>query len=228
MLSGPSLMHPPAQALPVLLGPGGTRLSSSMSHPLHSCSGLQLIVDSLYLWLPITGSLWKPSDLPPRSRNFIDLSSDFVLALRHTSNRRVVDSYLPDSAFRPLDPQARPDSSGACSWHLYKTILPTRRRRNYDILADIHIDDDRPTAITKANNITGLAVYTNGSGYKGQIGAATVLTVNRLELRRVRYRLGPETQHTVYEAEIFAVVLALHLLTQVTCPIPRVTIGLDN
>ena len=71
-------------------------------------------------------------------------------------------------------------------------------------------------------------MYTNGSGYEGQIGAAAVLTVNRLELRRVRYRLGPETQHTVYKAEIFAVVLALHLLTQVTRPIPRVTIGLDN
>ena len=71
-------------------------------------------------------------------------------------------------------------------------------------------------AIATANHITGLAVYTDGSGYEGQIGAAAVLMVNGLELRRVRYRLGPETQHTVYEAEILAVILALHLLTQVT------------
>ena len=91
-----------------------------MLRPLHSRSGLQLLVDSSYLWFPIMGSLRKPSDLSPRSRNFTDLPSDFVLALRHTSNRRVVDSYLPDSTFRPLDPQARPDSSRAHSWQNHK------------------------------------------------------------------------------------------------------------
>ena len=47
------------------------------------------------------GPLRTPSDLSPRSQNLIDLSSDFVLALWHTSNRQVVDSYLPDSTLGP-------------------------------------------------------------------------------------------------------------------------------
>ena len=110
----------------------------------------------------------------------------------------------------------------------YETILPARRRRDYGMLAHVQIDDDRTTAITNANNVRGIAAFTDGSGYEGGIGAAAVLTVNGLELRTLRYRLGSETAHTVYEAEIFAVLLALHLISQVARPISRVTIGLDN
>ena len=52
--------------------------------------------------------------------------------------------------------------------------------------------------------------------------------LNDTVLKTVRYRLGTETEHTVYEAEITAVILALHLLMQVERDLPRVTIGVDN
>ena len=110
----------------------------------------------------------------------------------------------------------------------YKTILPARRRQNYEMLAYINFDSDRTTAIVEANNVKGLAVYTDGSGYGENIGAVAILTVNGMELKRLQYKLGTEEQHTVYEAEMLAVILALYLLTQVVRLIPRVTVSLDN
>ena len=110
----------------------------------------------------------------------------------------------------------------------YETILPARRRRNYEILADIHINVDRQKAIQEANAITGLAVYSDGSGLNERIGAAAVLLLNGTELSTLRYNLGSETEHTVYEAEILAVILALHILTKIQRNLRTVTIGVDN
>ena len=110
----------------------------------------------------------------------------------------------------------------------YETILPARRCRDYEPLATIHIDDDRSDAITRARAITGLAAYTDGSGNDGKIGAAATLMIDEMELGTLRYRLGTESEHTVYEAEVTAVLLALHLLMQVQRVLKRVTIGVDN
>ncbi|VDB85625.1 unnamed protein product [Peniophora sp. CBMAI 1063] len=60
-----------------------------------------------------------------------------------------------------------------------------------------------------------IRVYSDGSGYNGYAGAAAVLirTDGVHEQRRVlRYRLGPLTEHTVYEAEAVGVLLGAHLL----------------
>lgn len=110
----------------------------------------------------------------------------------------------------------------------YETILPMWRQQNYEMLTHVNIDDDRMTAIAKANNIKGLAVYTDGSGCGENIGVAVILMANRVELKKLQYRLGTEKQHTVYEVEMLAVILVLHLLTQVAHPITRVTFGLNN
>jgi ribonuclease HI len=110
----------------------------------------------------------------------------------------------------------------------YELILPTRRRRNYNTLANVHIEDNRETAIANANATRGLTIFTDGSGYKNMIGAAAVITSNGTVLETLRYRLGPDTEHTVYEGEIFAVILALHILTKVPFRLKKVTIGLDN
>lgn len=110
----------------------------------------------------------------------------------------------------------------------YETILPARRRRNYEVLADIHINDDRSKAIEESKAIMGLAAYTDGSGLDGRIGAAAVLMLNGTELSTLRYKLGSETEHTVYEAEILAVILALHILTTIRRNLRSVTIGVDN
>ena len=111
---------------------------------------------------------------------------------------------------------------------LYETILPARRRRNYRVLGEVHIDDDREVAVENANRLTGLVVYTDGSGEDKKIGAAAVMMDDGRELSSLRYHLGPETEHTVYEAEAIAVILALHMLTKLKKKLKRVTIGTDN
>ena len=110
----------------------------------------------------------------------------------------------------------------------YETILPARRRRDYEMLADVHIEGDRTKAIDDAKAFRGLAAYTDGSGLEGKIGAAATLTLFGTELSTLRYQLGRETDHTVYEAEIVAVILALHILLQVERRLRRITIGVDN
>ena len=110
----------------------------------------------------------------------------------------------------------------------YETILPTRRRRNYRVLGKINIDDDRDVAIANANRLSGLVVYTDGSGYDKKIGAAAVMTKNGREIDSLQYYLGTEEEHTVYEAEAIAVVLALHMLANVKKKLEKVTIGMDN
>ncbi|VDB87722.1 unnamed protein product [Peniophora sp. CBMAI 1063] len=60
-----------------------------------------------------------------------------------------------------------------------------------------------------------IRVYTDGSGYKDQAGAAAVLvrTDGIHEHRRVlRYHLGPLSEHTVHEAEAVGIILGAHLL----------------
>lgn len=110
----------------------------------------------------------------------------------------------------------------------YETILSTRRRRNYRILANVQIDEDREEAIEKANRLTGVVVFTDGSGHDKKIGAAAIMTKNGTELKTLQYNLGAETEHTVYEAEATAVILALHMLTERKKKMKIVTIGTDN
>ena len=43
-----------------------------------------------------------------------------------------------------------------------------------------------------------------------------------------RLNIGTETKHTVYKAEVTAVLLALHLLMQIQCDLKQVTIGVNN
>lgn len=57
-----------------------------------------------------------------------------------------------------------------------------------------------------------IQIFTDGSGYKGGIGAAAVLTRTGKELRILRYHLGSEDDHTVYEAEVVGLTLAIQLL----------------
>ena len=73
-----------------------------------------------------------------------------------------------------------------------------------------------------------MTAYTDGSGLNKKIGAAAVLKLNDTEISTLCYRLGSKTDHTVYEAEVTAVLLALHILTQIQRPLSKVTIGVDN
>jgi len=110
----------------------------------------------------------------------------------------------------------------------YETILAARRRRNYAMLGDVQIEEDREVAIRNANRITGLAIFTDGSGHDGKVGAAAIMKENGRVKKKLKYHLGSEEEHTVYEAEAIAVVLALHMLNGLTETLDKVVIGTDN
>lgn len=53
--------------------------------------------------------------------------------------------------------------------------------------------------------------FADGSGYKGGVGMAAVIYVDGEEVGGLRYQLGTEDDHEVYEVECIGLVLALHL-----------------
>lgn len=56
-------------------------------------------------------------------------------------------------------------------------------------------------------------IYADGSGCEQAIGAAAVLLdENEMEVEKLQFRLGREHQHTVYEAEVTGLLLALQLI----------------
>lgn len=70
-------------------------------------------------------------------------------------------------------------------------------------------------------------IYTDGSGYEGGIGAGAVLIKNNGQQLRLQYHLGTQEQHTVYEAELVGIRLALHLIRANRIN-KRVIIATDN
>ena len=72
-----------------------------------------------------------------------------------------------------------------------------------------------------------MCVYSDGSGIDGSAGAAAVLFWDGLEVRAIRYQLGPLTQHTTYKAEVIGVLLALELLRRER-RVHMASIKLDN
>ena len=105
---------------------------------------------------------------------------------------------------------------------------PARRRQNYKMLGDVNIEEDRNTAINNAHQISGTAIFTDGSGYDKKIGAAAVMMKDGKTLKTLRYHLGADTEHTVHEAESVAVTLALHMLAGLKKTLKEVTIGMDD
>ncbi|CAG8624840.1 14744_t:CDS:2, partial [Acaulospora colombiana] len=73
-----------------------------------------------------------------------------------------------------------------------------------------------------------IMVYSDGSGFDGQIGAAAVMYRNGRLTKHLQYHLGPITEHTVYEGELIGILLALELLKTIRARRPKVHINLDN
>ena len=96
------------------------------------------------------------------------------------------------------------------------------------MLANVHIDETRETAIENTSDIPGTTIYTDGSGFEHGIGAAAIMVKNGTTVRKLKYYLGTDTRHTVYEVEAVAIILALHLAANIKEPRTQLTIGTDN
>lgn len=81
---------------------------------------------------------------------------------------------------------------------------------------------DKEEAVAEQQELTDRTqIFTDGSSNNGKVGAAAVLYVDARHVATLRYHLGKESEHTVFEAEASALILAAHLLAthdEVTYP----------
>jgi ribonuclease HI len=107
-----------------------------------------------------------------------------------------------------------------------ETLDPVRCHPSWQPLHTHHIAANREDAITALRSREDeLKIYSDGSGLDGMIGAAATVGVSGG--RSLRFQLGKETEHTVFEAELVGVLLALHLLGEY--PQKRsILIAIDN
>jgi ribonuclease HI len=73
-----------------------------------------------------------------------------------------------------------------------------------------------------------IKVYTDGSMHNGAVGAAATLIRRGKPPRTLRYHLGPDSSHTVYEAELVGILLGLQLIRTEKRSNTSCAIGADN
>jgi ribonuclease HI len=96
---------------------------------------------------------------------------------------------------------------------LLETIEPIHCPPNFTPAHNTRIDSDKDLALSHDSAIhrNSIQIYSDGSGYRGGIGAAVVMYDNGRKIATLRYKLSREDQHTVYEAELVRVLLGIHL-----------------
>lgn len=76
-----------------------------------------------------------------------------------------------------------------------------------------HISPKEKDAIKEQRELTDIVqIYTDGSSHGGGVGAAAVLIREGKTPRILRYHLGSDRKHTVYEAEVVGLTLAAKLI----------------
>jgi ribonuclease HI len=112
-------------------------------------------------------------------------------------------------------------------------IRPSRRPPNFKPRHTTQVPPSKEDAkeLDKRIENTGVRIYSDGSGYRGRIGASAVLYENGVRKKTVKYSLGPDTEYTVFEGEAIGALMGIHLANQSTLArsgtVP-VSISLDN
>ena len=109
-------------------------------------------------------------------------------------------------------------------------IPPTRQRPGTAPAFTTNIVSTKEASIEvdKALFLRGRMVYMDGSGFKGAIGVAVVLYVDGIKKVHLQYQLGPDTRHTVFEGELVAIILGLHLNRNIIGLIKSINLSIDN
>ena len=81
-------------------------------------------------------------------------------------------------------------------------------------------------AFDKKESSKGAMIYTDGSGYKGQIGALAIVFTNGKKTSALRYRLGPIREYTVFEGELVAIILGFHLARSINGTHTRINLSI--
>ena len=71
-------------------------------------------------------------------------------------------------------------------------------------------------------------VFTDGSAINGKVGAVAVLIRAGNPTRILHLHLGPESEHTVHEAELVGIMLGIHLIGTEKSGGTMFALGVDN
>ena len=94
-----------------------------------------------------------------------------------------------------------------------ETINATRYNTKWKPRMTIKIVDHADGAILDMEqDITDAKIFTDGSGMEGKIGASAALYRNGRLKSTLRYKLGLQKHHTVYEGEGVGILLGIRLL----------------
>ena len=73
-----------------------------------------------------------------------------------------------------------------------------------------------------------IRIYTDRSSHNGKVGAAAILIQPNGPHKTLHYHLGPDKEHTVHEAELIGILLALHMILTERHRNCTIAIGTDN
>ncbi|THV00898.1 hypothetical protein K435DRAFT_793735 [Dendrothele bispora CBS 962.96] len=104
-------------------------------------------------------------------------------------------------------------------FNLKPNQLETRKPVRFDAQWDPGLttciwNDDNTAVEACESDDTDLQFFTDGSGYKGGVGAWAVMYWDGEEVDVLRYRLGDTLHHEVYKGECVGLLLALHMLSE--------------
>ncbi len=73
-----------------------------------------------------------------------------------------------------------------------------------------------------------IQIYMDGSVMEGKVGAMAVLIHEGRHTQMLRFHLGPDSEHTVHEAELVGILMGLHILSTEKNNGKLAVIGVDN
>lgn len=112
---------------------------------------------------------------------------------------------------------------------MIETLTPAKRPPSTKNPWTPHIADSKEQAIAECEQLTDqIQIYSDGSGHKGNIGAAAVLFRAGQRPRTLRIHLGTKDEHTVFEAKEAGLTLAARLLATKQDSSFPVSILIDN
>jgi hypothetical protein len=93
----------------------------------------------------------------------------------------------------------------------------------------ISITENKENSAREAENAAKeIQVFLDRSAHGGKVGVAAVLIRKDKPDRILHYHLGPKSKHTVHEAELVGMILALHLIKMEKCNTTSCSIVVNN
>lgn len=106
------------------------------------------------------------------------------------------------------------------------TVSPTQRGK---IPFEIDIAANREASTKGAEDAEEeIQVFTDGSAMNGKVGAAALLVRAGKPTKVLHKHLGPDSEHTVHEAELVGLLLGMHLISTENQSSTTCAIGADN